>query len=97
MANENLTQVQIKAMLEDIAMTAKSMEELCRSLIDEVTDGDHASRLKAVEMLAQRVGFVADKGGANCYGGWRDWFMPPSFDDLVQTNATTTNTAAHTL
>jgi hypothetical protein len=79
MVTQHLTQSQIHTMLGDIAMTAESARCLCQAVTMDVDDPQTAATVQAVAYLIERIGFIADKAGAGCFGDWERWFMSPNF------------------
>ena len=83
---KQLSITQIGVILNDIAITAKSIER-CANLIDQSGDDldDIGSLTVAIEKMAQRVGFLADTAvhGTDAEIVYstsaEDWMMPPAY------------------
>lgn len=87
-AAPTMTAVQLGVVLNDIAMMAKHIDRLTALMMVNLGAGqdDEATYLKAIEAMAQRIGWAADMAsdriegaGSAVYGDAEKWMMPPVF------------------
>lgn len=96
MAENTLTQKglstsQIGLVLNDIAMTAKSIQRFSVMLRHEGDERSIEALTQSIETMAERIGLLADKTADECPGtlgacfgaGVNDWMMPPMYHEQM--------------
>jgi hypothetical protein len=86
---------QIGLVLNDIAMTAKTIQRFALMLRNEEDTRDIEALTQSIETMAERIGLLADKTADECPGTLGacfgatvdDWMMPPMYHKQKATEA----------
>lgn len=75
---DNINVEQMKYALEHIAHLACSIQGVCDAILE--TGDKNGDLIVAVENLAAKIGWAADRCGGNKVKTGDDWLMPPAWN-----------------